>query len=691
MMSEATVWFMRRSMALVALAVMLGCTAPLLGQNASDSGGASQQLASQVLAGDWSHRHLIFSHPGTAEEALHNGTYDRWLKITGEPRYTMQQLRRRGAGMATGRWNEPSLATSDREQDQEPGETEAQGTTQDDLEPAHTASQEEYPDSVVPRGMVRALIPPPRQQRGSGREFSAGEGRSRARKGANQLTRDWSETEGSSGTVGMGHFPATFTSNAASCTTDFAVYNTSLAGSASQASIVAFNKLYSGCSPRPSTYWAFDTGGIADTSVTLSQDGTQAAFVQTDNSTGHADLVVLKWAASGSLTSPTVLTSNAAYPSCTAPCMISIPLSGSVSDTNSSPYVDYGSKSAYVGDDSGLMHKFTNVFSTSTPAEAGSGWPVTLNTSTDAALGSPVYDSVSGNIFVSDYLLNIASNCQPGIKTTEGLCGYLYAVNASSLLVTKSAQLDYNLGIVDGPIVDSTAGMVYTWAGADHSTNCSSGPCAGVFQFPVNFAASAAGTEAAVGAGYEVMLSGAFDNQYFTSGSSPTGQLYVVGGTGPQNNTLYAIPISSNAISGSATAGPVVATNYTNGYYATGLQVTEFCNSGSSACTASVGTDYLFLSVLAFGSQFTTNPCPGQSAIVGCVMGFTAPNSSGTVLSTAVPNGTLQESGGTSGIVVDNGSAGASNIYFSTLLNQACITSGGTGGCAVSATQAALQ
>jgi len=61
------------------------------------------------------------------------------------------------------------------------------------------------------------------------------------------------------------------------------------------------------------------------------------------------------------------------------------------------------------------------------------------------------------------------------------------------------------------------------------------------------------------------------------------------------------------------------------------------------------------------------------------------------VLSTAVPNGTLQESGGTSGIVVDNGSAGASNIYFSTLLNQACITSGGTGGCAVSATQAALQ
>ena len=85
------------------------------------------------------------------------------------------------------------------------------------------------------------------------------------------------------------------------------------------------------------------------------------------------------------------------------------------------------------------MHKFTNVFSSSTPAEAGSGWPVTLNTSTDAALGSPVYDSASGNIFVSDYLINIASNCEPGVKTAEGLCGYLYAVNARDVYKRQPA------------------------------------------------------------------------------------------------------------------------------------------------------------------------------------------------------------------------------------------------------------
>ena len=46
----------------------------------------------------------------------------------------------------------------------------------------------------------------------------------------------------------------------------------------------------------------------------------------------------------------------------------------------------------------------------------------------------------------------------------------------------RSAQLDYNVGILDSPIVDSTAGMVYAFVGDDGSANCAasgvSGPCA---------------------------------------------------------------------------------------------------------------------------------------------------------------------------------------------------------------------
>jgi hypothetical protein len=55
----------------------------------------------------------------------------------------------------------------------------------------------------------------------------------------------------------------------------------------------------------------------------------------------------------------------------------------------------------------------------------------------------------------------------------------------------------------------------------------------------------------------------------------------------------------------------------------------------------------------------------------------------------------LAGSGGTSGIIIDNAvgtgtMAGSSQVYFSTHGNQTCGTSG-TGGCAVQASQSALQ
>ncbi len=68
----------------------------------------------------------------------------------------------------------------------------------------------------------------------------------------------------------------------------------------------------------------------------------------------------------------------------------------------------------------------------------------------------------------------------------------------------------------------------------------------------------------------------------------------------------------------SAVTGPAVASNYTNSYYAAGLQITEFFNSS---------TDYLFLSVLAFGSP--TGDCGAASLTNGCVLGFNV--TSGTI------------------------------------------------------------
>ena len=47
------------------------------------------------LPDDWSHHHLIFSNPGTEQEALAKGTYERWLSVVNDPRYVIQQLKRR--------------------------------------------------------------------------------------------------------------------------------------------------------------------------------------------------------------------------------------------------------------------------------------------------------------------------------------------------------------------------------------------------------------------------------------------------------------------------------------------------------------------------------------------------------------------------------------------------------------------
>src|SRR5580700_5237126 len=191
-----------------------------------------------------------------------------------------------------------------------------------------------------------------------------------------RIRGDWSEDMGAGATVGAGNFPAKFSfeTTSANCVTpappvgeqpDFVVYNTSLPGSTSQATIVAFTNLYSSCTGgTPQTYWAYNTGatGAVVTSPVLSFDGTQVAFVQ--STPAAATLVILRWkAGTGSLGSPATPASG----SCTAlttPCMTSITFSTANSDTTptdtaSSPFYDYLNDAIYVGDSMGFLHKFT--------------------------------------------------------------------------------------------------------------------------------------------------------------------------------------------------------------------------------------------------------------------------------------------------------------------------------------------
>ena len=615
---------------------------------------------------DWSHRHVVFSNPGTLAEALRSGTYAHWVRTVNASRFILQQQKRAAAtrpvAVAPSRalGAELEAQTVERESPEEGGAL-ADSPMQENLSAAQAADQREGRMPLPPRRRVRRR----------------------------SLQTDWSEDLGTGATLGMGVYPAKFSFNisSASCASDYVVYGTSLAGSGTQASIVGFSNLYTGCGGTvPTVNWAYNTsGGTVATSVTLSLDGTQVAFVQ--SSASVASLAVLKWkAGEGTLAAPatptTTTTTPATYATCRAgatSCLLTLTFSGGKDDTGSAPFYDYGSDVLYVGDDGGTLHKFTGIFK-GTPAEVTtSPWPVSVSVHANG-LSSPVINSNTGDVLVGDYQAVSEPNCGLG-------CGFFYRVSSSTGTVVQSAKLEFGFGIVDAPLLDQAAGTVYVFAGADSNVNTMTPPCgghfvscSGVIQLSATFSAGASGTEETLGFGNDFMYSGAFDNQYFTSANhaSPTGHLYALGNTNG-DVTLYQIPITANVM-GSATTGPVISSNMSAGsVLSPAMPVTEIFT----------GThDYIFTSALYFGQPMILADCGGGSLMIGCVMGFDV--TSGTISGATTPTAATPSTGGVSGIIIDNFATtpgGTSNIYYSTLGNQACPTSGGTGGCAIQVSQ----
>ena len=425
----------------------------------------------------------------------------------------------------------------------------------------------------------------------------------------NQLKRDWAVSLGPNTTVGAGNFPAKFSFDisSANCANaaqpDFVVFNTSIATS-SQASIVAYDNLYSGCSGGvgvPTTYWAYNTGGAVVTSVVLSLDGSQLAFVQTPTTSTQASLVLLKWkptADGATSTNPDSIgiAAAGAYPTCPAPCMTTLTFSGGANDTSSSPFYDYFNDALYVGDNDGSLHKFQPVFTSGTPTEVVTGWPVLL--ASGIQLSSPVYDSVTGRVFVG-----------AGWNGTTG--SKLYAVNSSTgAIAATSAALGKGNGIASGPILDSTAGKVYVFVGTDNSpsgTCLGGGPCSGVYQFTAS-SSLATSVEATVqrstNSSTFTLNAGTFDNNYYTSSNS-TGNLYVCGnslGTG----ILYQVPVTAGVMSTTSVAGPQLSGTVGLAANAPCSAVTEIFNPSVGGA---LGTDKIFVSTTGTGSGFCSTGC----------------------------------------------------------------------------------
>ena len=346
----------RFSIALVSLLVVAGglsgrpnnpAESARMNRHALAAARADLQRAATGAPQDWSHRHLIFSNPGSEQNAIRAGRHEAWQTITNDPRYIIQQKLRRA---------------------------------------------ESRPRSAGDQGVFKLL---------GSRWHRPTTGRERH----NPMHRDWGVGVGS-GNPSAVSYPAKWSLDvdAASCADDFVVYPTGAAGSGSQPSIVGYFNVYSGCGGTvPDVDFAYNTGGTITGATSFSVDGTQLAFIQTSGTT--ASLVLLKIPVTppgtGTLGAPITLTgiSASAYTTCTAPCMTTFTLNGGPNDSLSNPWVDYSSDTLFVGDDAGALHKFSPVFNGTTgnpPAEITSSWPVTLS----GRLGSPVFDPTSGEVFV---------------------------------------------------------------------------------------------------------------------------------------------------------------------------------------------------------------------------------------------------------------------------------------------------
>lgn len=505
-----------------------------------------------------------------------------------------------------------------------------------------------------------------------------------------------------------------FNINTENCQSDYVLLGLNVnTPTFTQGNLVGINNLYTSMSPTPCNggapwvAFAYNTqtqpGGQIYSSPTLSADGTMAAFVESTATGSYFHVLVLPNPIPTPGASPshvgTVL-SPAIPTTCSKPnapgCMTTLTISGS--DSISSPWIDYASDTAYVGDDMGMLYKIKPVFRGGAPAlVTNSDWPVTVSTSPIPILTDPVVDTNSGRIFLGD------------------IDGYLYAVNLSSPGGTYAAKMDIGqpgyagAGIINPPIVvndpaSPAIDQVFAFTGCSNLSSVGGA----VTQVPATFTSSTVTssantvslTTAKTGDGTCIggingiptsgnVHSGTFDNNFYVNGSggSAPGHLIVCGFIGTGGNAsrprMYMVSFVNHVIAFSTF--PNLGPDTTAGDECSAL--TEFYDGA---------TDRVFFGV---GNAFTGDKTPDgfiESATIKKAS-FTPPSCTGAPTATCVISPAAL--GGVSGIVIDNDlSNGGTNIYFSTLAKGSvnggnCSVAGGIANpyCAVRLTQSGLQ
>ncbi len=498
------------------------------------------------------------------------------------------------------------------------------------------------------------------------------------------------------GFVPQSQYPAKFQFSVTNedCNKDYVIFGLTV-NSGTQANLVGVNNLYTGATPpchtgTPWVAFAYNTvthtGGQIRTSPTLSANGKLVAFVESTTTGSFFHVLVLP----NPIPTPPAQVGTVLVPhtpsSCTTPttvsCMTTLQISAAA-NTNSSPWIDYKTDTAYVGADDGFLYKITPVFGGGAPklVTDAANWPVKVVTAgTSKVLTDPIVDPNSGRIFLGD------AN------------GYLYAVNLANPAKVTAARVTIGwaghgagTGIVDPPILVNDASnpnvdQVFAFTGCSNIV----GIGGAVNQLPATFTSSGTFTSVDLGSAdgegtctTSNVHAGTFDNSFWLNGSAAGHMMacgFVSGTEGqprqPSNPQMYKFSFnSSHLITPTGSTGWVV--NNTVGDECSPLS--EFFDGTTDRMFFGVGKTDGFIESSSITAGFPAPTC-GASPTATCVK---APSALG----------------GTSGIIVDNQvSNGGTNIYFGTLAPgsvnaQNCHVTGGaaTPYCAVKLTQSGLQ
>lgn len=630
---------------------------PAFGQEAPVSTEALRTVSNAGTPIDWTHAHVVFSTSSDDSNLQ--------LRLQREPRYWLQMLRRRGS--------------------QEPGSVEAFDAAR--ILMAQLKRQQER-ESSEPNSTVESTG---ESDAGFAWRFRT-PGRPKL-----PLERDWTQTFQTAGVTYpliSPAYPAKFSfASSPDCGADYVVFAlpTSGATSPQNFNIIAYNNLYvstaggasfcAGTGPHAIfEYNASSAGGALNTSPVLSLNGTLVAFVENvASASGGAVFHVLKFH-SGDIQSTDVGFPKAfnalALPNCStnsavAPCEYSLqytPVASANPASLSSPFVDYDTDTAYVSDDGGNVYAISPAFNATpaNPPAVKSGWPV--NVGTLAVLTPPVYDSGSGNVFVSS-----ASGTEYFIRTTSASAGSCLSGNPPCL---GSSSFSFSGGgsILEAVVVDSTTGKVFLSGTQTGTTSGSYLVQTDTVLSPGSVVLAQIGTGTA-----NAVHPGTPDNNYFTS--VITGRFYACGQNSAGEAQLYAFGFDSTGLlkTFGVLGSPLALGN--------GAASSAPCSGAvTEAFNQTAGKDWLFVGV--------KDRCAGTiGGTNGCVESADITNSFPTTVNH------LAEVGGATGIIVDNLTDAAAttittDIYFLFVGPQSSPDYNGsahTGTCAASATQSGLQ